>query len=217
MAFPILVRFTCTRVASGSSRNIRIGALLCLLASPAGAQTISGIVTDGQRATPTGVTVRVRHTETRFTRSAVTDRGGAYRLAGLPIGSYELVAELAGFRRFTAGGLTVNAGRDVALDITMGLSGRAESVTVSASVPLLSTRSSSVGEIVDLSRIQGLPLNGRRRDIQPVQRCQPRAGTDAEPVAQRIHATAGIRRRRGPDRAARRADRISGHILTVAL
>ena len=55
----------------------------------------------------------------------------------------------------------MNIGRDAVLNPTLQVA-LAEAITVTAAPELISTRSSSVGEVVDLARIQGLPLNGRQ-------------------------------------------------------
>jgi hypothetical protein len=147
-------------------RDAAIVLALIAIAGPVRAQTttasISGIVTDPLHAAVQGVAVSARNADTGFERKADSDQTGTYRLAGLPAGTYEVVAEGQGFRTFRAPVVTVNIGRDVVLDIPMQLAGRTEDVTVSATVPLVSARSSAVGEVVDLARIQGLPLNGRQ-------------------------------------------------------
>jgi carboxypeptidase family protein/TonB-dependent receptor-like protein len=147
-------------------RNAAITLALILVAGPAAAQTttgnISGLITDVQKAALRGVAVRVRNTETGFTRSGTSDDAGVYRLAGLPVGTYEVGAELQGMRPFVLPGVVVKIGLDVSLDITMQVADRAESVTVTAPAPMISTASSAVGEVVDLERIEGLPLNGRQ-------------------------------------------------------
>ena len=146
-------------------RNATIVALI-LLAAPAAAQTttgdISGRVRDIQGAVVEGVVVRARNTETGVPRETQSDRNGLYRLAGLPVGIYDLAAESPGLRSAPISGIVLNIGRDVTRDITMQPEGRVEIVKVTAATPLVSPRSSAVGETVDLVRIEGLPLNGRQ-------------------------------------------------------
>ncbi len=148
-------------------RNTAIAlALLLLAAVPAAAQTttagISGLVTDPQGGPLSGVTVRAQKGDTGFVREVGTDQAGSYRLAGLPVGTYDVIAEFAGMRPYTASAVTLSVGLDVGVNIRMQLAGPAETVTVSATVPLVSPRSSAVGQVVDLGRIEGLPLNGRQ-------------------------------------------------------
>ena len=147
-------------------RNAAIVLALIVLVSPAAAQTttsdISGIITDPQGAAVNGVAIRARNADTGFERETATDQTGTYRLAGLPAGTYEVTAEGQGFRAYSAPGVTLSIGRDRTLDIRMQVAGRAENVTVTATVPLVFPRSSAVGEVVDLARLEGLPLNGRQ-------------------------------------------------------
>ena len=80
---------------------------LALAAPAAEAQqttgTITGRILDDQGAAVPGVTVNGKNTETGFTRSDVSDAEGIYRLTALPVGTYDITAELQGFSRFEAG------------------------------------------------------------------------------------------------------------------
>jgi outer membrane receptor protein involved in Fe transport len=147
-------------------RNTAILLALIAFAGPTAAQSttadISGIISDLQGAAVSNVSVRATNANTGFERTTETDRAGNYRLAGLPVGTYEVVAQAQGFHPFRAPDVTLSIGRDVTLNATMQLAGRAENVTVSAPIPIISPRSSAVGEVVDLARIEGLPLNGRQ-------------------------------------------------------
>ena len=74
-----------------------------LAATPAAAQQTTGNI-QGRISTPRrppmpGVTVTAKSAATGFSRSEVTDAEGVYRLNALPVGNYDVHAELAGFRR----------------------------------------------------------------------------------------------------------------------
>ena len=146
--------------------RIALGLMLLLTAHPAAAQTttgaISGLITDSQNTPLSGVTVRARSATTGVLRTTSSDQGGVYRLGALPVGTYEITAERSGFRPFTAASIAVNLSRDVPLDIEMTVEGPGEKVVVKATAPLIPTRSSAVGEVIDLERIESLPLNGRQ-------------------------------------------------------
>ena len=58
---------------------------------------LSGTVTDDQGGALPGAVVTVTNTSTGFTRSATTDGTGSYSLPGLPVGTYDVKAELSGF------------------------------------------------------------------------------------------------------------------------
>jgi outer membrane receptor protein involved in Fe transport len=145
--------------------RVLVAACLTLTTLPAHAQSttgsISGRIADPQGAAVPGATVQAANTETGFVRSVTSDGAGSYRLPALPVGTYDVTVELQGFRPFF-GSLVVNIARTATLDITLSVAGVVETVTVSATRPLVSTSSSSVGEIVSLDRIESLPLNGRQ-------------------------------------------------------
>ena len=59
--------------------------------------TVTGRILDQQAAAIPGSTVTAKSPSTGFTRSEVSDAEGVYRLAALPVGLYEVTAELQGF------------------------------------------------------------------------------------------------------------------------
>ena len=141
--------------------------ILALFAAPSAiAQqttgTITGRVVDDQGAAIPGVTVTATNTRTGFSRSDVSDTEGVYRLNALPVGAYDLTAELQGFNKLERKEVVVNVGQSLDIGLTMRVAGVQESVTVTGETPLIETRSSSVGGVVDIGRIENLPLNGRQ-------------------------------------------------------
>jgi outer membrane receptor protein involved in Fe transport len=141
-------------------------AALLAIALPAAAQqttgSITGRVLDDQGAAVPGATVTARHTETGFVRTDVSDAEGIYRLNALPVGPYDVVTELQGFTRVEQKGLVVNVGQNIELNVGLKLAQLAETITVTGESPLISTTASSVGQVVDVGRIENLPLNGRQ-------------------------------------------------------
>ena len=135
-------------------------------AAPALAQqttgNITGRIVDAQQAAVPGVTVTAKNAQTGFVRTDVSDGEGIYRLTALPIGVYEVNAELSGFAAYNRKDVTVNVAQTTDLNIDMKLGGVTESVDVTADVPLMKTSDSSVGGIVDLAKIESMPLNGRQ-------------------------------------------------------
>jgi hypothetical protein len=124
--------------------------------------SIAGRVVDEQDAGIAGTAVRAISIDTGLVRETVSDDAGLYRLAALPVGVYEVTAERQGLASFARGGIVVNIGRTRDLDIQLRIAALAETITVTAQVPLMPVTSSSVGEVVDLARIEQLPLNGRQ-------------------------------------------------------
>ena len=142
--------------------------VLCALAAvePAAAQqttgNISGRILDTQGAAMPGVTVTGRNTQTGFVRTEVSDGEGVYRLTALPVGIYDITAELQGFSPFDRKGVVVNVSQTTDLNIELKLGGITESIIVGAETPLVKTTDSSVGGVVDVTKIESLPLNGRQ-------------------------------------------------------
>ena len=149
-------------------RRQLMGAALVLLLSCASAfaqQTtgnITGRVLDQQGAAVPGVTVMAKSTQTGFTRSEVSDAEGLYRLNALPVGVYDVTAELQGFTTVSNKSVDVNVAQTITIDFALKVASVAETVNVTGAVPLIETTSSSVGGLVDPKRIENLPLNGRQ-------------------------------------------------------
>ena len=149
-------------------KRIILAALVAVLAcagNAAAQQTtgnIQGRITDAQGAAVPGVTVVGRNTATGFTRTEVADTEGVYRLNALPVGTYDISAELQGFTKFERKAIVVNVGQTVTIDVTLNVAGVQESVTVTGETPQIETTASSVGGVVDVARMENLPLNGRQ-------------------------------------------------------
>jgi outer membrane receptor protein involved in Fe transport len=126
-----------------------------------GTGTLHGVVSD-----PTGAavpTARVTATldERGTQRAATGDAQGGYVLTLLPIGTYTVQIEAPGFKGFRRQGVTLTANQNVRVDATMELGSLNESVSVTAEAPLVDSRSSVVGTLIDSRRVLELPINGR--------------------------------------------------------
>jgi hypothetical protein len=140
--------------------------VLALTAAPAAAQqtagNVTGRVTDAQNAAVPGVTVTASNVQTGFVRTDVTDEAGQYRLNSLPVGTYSLTAELPGFSTVEQPGVVINVGQTIEIGFSMKVASVQETVTVTGQSPLIETTQSSVGGVVDIRRIESIPLNGRQ-------------------------------------------------------
>lgn len=140
--------------------------LLALAAAPVLAQQstghVAGRVADEQGAAVPGVLITGTSRETGFVRTDLTDREGLYQLNALPVGNYDIVAQLKGFTRVESQAIVVNVSQTTDLNITLRVAAIAETVSVVGKSPLIPTTSSSVGQVVDISRIESIPLNGRQ-------------------------------------------------------
>jgi hypothetical protein len=122
---------------------------------------LHGRVSDETGGALPGVTITVTNPDTGFSRTTVTGSDGAYNFTVLPVGTYTLVADLAGFSAVTNKNVGINVATDRALNITLRQAAVKEQITVTAEAPLVAT-SPSVGTVVSQKELQNLPLNGRQ-------------------------------------------------------
>ena len=123
---------------------------------------ITGRVLDQQGAAMPGVTVTAKSASTGFTRTEVSDAAGVYRLNALPVGLYDVTADLAGFTTVAQKDIIVSISQTTTVDFGLKVASVAETVNVVGASPLIETTASSVGQVVDPKRIESLPLNGRQ-------------------------------------------------------
>ncbi|HEX9163568.1 MAG TPA: TonB-dependent receptor [Thermoanaerobaculia bacterium] len=122
--------------------------------------SISGSIADDSGAALPGVTVSATNVATGVERSTISNDKGHYQIALLPPGNYKVTAELSGFQQLTRDRIVVNVGTDVTLDLKLK-PGVAETVTVTASAPIVETSKSEVSSVVNEKAIENLPTNGR--------------------------------------------------------
>ena len=142
-----------------------VGFLLLLLPNLLFAQTnagsLSGHIADGSGAALPGVTVTATNAATGFNRTVITETDGSYRFASLPIGTYDVTADLAGFGSLTTRNVEINVSTDRTLNITLKQATVKEQITVTAASPLIET-TPAIGTVVSQREIANLPLNGRQ-------------------------------------------------------
>ncbi len=124
--------------------------------------TISGIVTDPSGAVIPGVSVTAISLSTDHRTVAVTNDQGFFVLSQLPIGSYKVEAEISGFSKYIRTGITLTTAATVALDVKMEVGSVSNVITVTDEAPLLQTRTSDVGQLLESKTVEDLPLGDRR-------------------------------------------------------
>ncbi len=120
-----------------------------------------GTATDSDGGAMPGATIVATNTETGFSRTAITDTAGFYRLDLLPVGIYDVKAALDGFRTEIKRGARVSLGSSVRIDYILAESAIAEEIVVTAEAPIIETTNPSVAASVGEQSIQNLPLQGR--------------------------------------------------------
>src|SRR5262245_30570189 len=145
-------------------RALAVG-LAALWVTQVAAQTttgsIFGRIEDASKTALAQVQVRALHLESGRTRTVASDAQGRFALAGLPVGGYELRAELQGYRPLLRRGIHLDIGEPLVLTLRLDLGAVGEEVTVVADATGVNTRSSELGYLVSEEAIRDLPLNGR--------------------------------------------------------
>jgi outer membrane receptor protein involved in Fe transport len=121
---------------------------------------LQGTVRDAAGAVLPGVSVTATSLATNQSRTGVTDSEGRYYIAALQAGSYDVASELSGFAPQTRRAVRLQIGQRVELDFAMRV-GTSESITVSASAPVVDTTQADVSTVVSQEMIDSLPTNGR--------------------------------------------------------
>ncbi len=98
---------------------------------------------------------------TNISRAVVTNEKGDYTIPGLAPGTYQLAGEHEGFKRTVMGSIELLVNQTARVDVVLQLGAVAESVEVTGSTPLVSSETSSVGQVIDTRQIEDLPVNGR--------------------------------------------------------
>jgi hypothetical protein len=148
--------------------KIFFAALLSLaLAAPAMAQStaangsIEGTISDASGGVLPGVTVTVYNVDTGTERSVVSNEHGLFRAPLLPLGTYRVVAELQGFKKFEQSGIKLSVGQTAVVNVTMGVGTVNETITVLADSPLLDTARIDIGHTLTDQEVHNLPLVAR--------------------------------------------------------
>ena len=122
---------------------------------------IIGTATDTDGGAMPGATIKATNTETGFSRTAITDTAGFFRLDLLPVGIYDVKAMLDGFRSEIKRGARVGLGSSVRIDYFLTESTIAEEIVVTAEAPVIETTNPSVSASIGDQAIANLPLQGR--------------------------------------------------------
>jgi len=121
--------------------------------------TLAGLVNDATGLPLHGVAITLTDAGTNVIRTARTNEGGRFVLAGLPAGDYALRAEFPGFAPHIRQ-LRLTVAENVSVPITLSVTG-ADTVTVRGGAPAVNTRSGELSYLVDQRAIDWLPMNGR--------------------------------------------------------
>jgi len=153
-------------------------AAVMLMPAPAAAQalygSITGTVTDPQKAAMPGVTVTATNVGTTTSVETVTDAEGNYTFRNLQPGTYDIKASLEGFKELVRAGYAVGAGQAVRADVMLQIGQLAETVNVVAESTLLQTEKTDLNTQLPAVAVTNMPL-GQYRNYQQLLNLVPGA------------------------------------------
>ena len=118
---------------------------------------IHGRVTDGSGAVLPGSTVTVEGKALIRPEVTITTETGAYSFPRLPVGTYSIRFELAGFRQMVQEGIQIQSGFSAQINAKLELSTVQEAITVSAASPVVDTKQTTTGATFTAEALQGVP------------------------------------------------------------
>jgi Carboxypeptidase regulatory-like domain len=123
--------------------------------------TLTGRVTDPTGAIVPNANINIINTDTGTQTAVKSNQDGDYTVPFLLPGTYEVSAEITGFKTYVHTGLVLQTEQTVTENIVLQVGTVDQSVTVSGGTPLIDTANADVGESLTSEATMDLPSNGR--------------------------------------------------------
>src|SRR5579864_366429 len=122
---------------------------------------ILGRVSDPSGAVLSGVKIVATNDATGVAHDVLSNDSGDYVFPDLPVGTYSLAFDLAGFKKTIRHAISLDVNQVITLNMTMPLGAAQEVVDVTSDAPLVETSSTQLGAVVNNRSVNELPLNAR--------------------------------------------------------
>ncbi|PYQ87995.1 MAG: hypothetical protein DMG03_04490 [Acidobacteria bacterium] len=122
---------------------------------------ITGVVKDTSGGVLPGADVTATQTDTGLKRTTVTDAKGSYTLPNLPVGPYRLDVNLPGFKSYVRTGVVLQVNDAPVINVDLSLGAVEETVSVQAASPLVETRNTGLGQVMENRRFDRAHGSGR--------------------------------------------------------
>ena len=128
--------------------------------SQASSATVRGAVFDPARAVIPQATVTLTNAATNVARTTTTNDAGLYVFPGAIPGAYRISVEFSGMQKFEAT-FTLQTQQDAVIDAVLQVGQTTTQVDVVDVTPLVRVDSPTLGHVLERTRIEQLPINGR--------------------------------------------------------
>ena len=132
---------------------------------------IRGTVVDQSGAVIPGAKVTATNTGTGISKELISENDGSFEFLQLQIGDYQVKAEKAGFKAFTATGIHLVINQVYVLSVSMEVGAVTQEVSVQANAAQVESTNMQLGTVIPGSAIVDMPLNGRNwvqlQQLQP--------------------------------------------------
>src|SRR5690349_15983491 len=128
-----------------------------LVATPGHAAEVTaailGTVRDASGAVVSGAKVTLTNTQTNVSRTIETNTDGNYSFTLVPVGTYKLVVERNGFRKYSQDGIVLQVNQNAKQDISLQVGALTETVEVTSDVTQVDTTTATLGTVETQRRI----------------------------------------------------------------
>ena len=123
--------------------------------------TITGTVVDSSGGVLPGATVTAKHVATGVVSNSTANSQGAFTIASLQPGTYEVSVGLDGFKTAVIKNVVLTAVQGAAIKAVLQVGGVTETVTVASSSEIIQTQSTTISSTITTNQITKLPLTSR--------------------------------------------------------
>jgi hypothetical protein len=126
-----------------------------------GTTSLHGKVLDSTRAVVEGSSVTLANQTQGFSRRATTSSTGEFEFLALPPGTYVLIVEKAGFKKYEQTHLQLLVNVPTSANVVLEVGASTTQIEVSGQAPVINTEDATMGIAFGENQVKELPLEGR--------------------------------------------------------
>jgi hypothetical protein len=119
---------------------------------------LSGTVQDNTGAAVPGATVMVEQAGTSYIQTIKSGADGEYLFPSLPVGSYQLTVEMAGFSTYVQKGIVLEVGQTASQRVTLAVGAVTQQVTVDGNVSQVTTDDAAITHVIGEKNMENMPM-----------------------------------------------------------